>query len=344
MNHSVQTVLVAASVAAFALLGCNKEKSPAATAQTTGAGSSDVVATYAGKSLTMAELDQRISDELFQTRRNALEQIVLEDLVKMEAEKRGMTEEQLLKEEIEKKVPPPSDEQIAQFWEQVKAQLPPDAKLEDYRERIVGQLTRPQQQERAREYFTELRNNAKVEIKLAQPLPPKKEVEATGPSKGPKDAPITIVEFSDFQCPFCGRAASTVDQVLEAYPGKIQLFFRHFPLDFHKQAPKASEAAMCAGEQNKFWEYHDVLFKNQDKLMPEDLTRHAEGLGLDSAKFNECLNSNKYAATVQKDLEAGKKLGVTGTPAFFINGRMISGAQPIEEFKRVIDTELGEKK
>ncbi|HYX91450.1 MAG TPA: thioredoxin domain-containing protein, partial [Myxococcaceae bacterium] len=144
----------------------------------------------------------------------------------------------------------------------------------------------------------------------------------------------------DFQCPFCSRAAGTVGQVLENYPGKVRVVFRHFPLEFHKQAPKAAEAAMCAQEQGKFWEYHDLLFKNQDKLMPEDLKQHAQALGMDMAKFDQCFSSGKYAEVVKKDMEAGQKAGVTGTPAFFINGMMISGAQPIDEFKRLIDAEL----
>ena len=116
--------------------------------------------------------------------------------------------------------------------------------------------------------------------------------------------------------------------------------FRHFPLEFHKKAPKAAEAALCANEQGKFWEFHDQLFKNQQKLEVDELKEHAKALGLDAAKFDECLDSGKIAAQVKEDTAAGKKVGVTGTPAFFINGVMLSGAQPIEEFKGVIDAEL----
>jgi protein-disulfide isomerase len=165
-------------------------------------------------------------------------------------------------------------------------------------------------------------------------------VAAEGPARGPDNAPITIVEFSDFQCPYCSRASATVDEVLNAYPGKIRLVFRHYPLPFHAEAPKASEASMCANEQGKFWEYHDVLFKNQQQLAVADLKNHASAIGLDAAKFAECLDSGKNASVVEKDMEAGKKVGVNGTPAFFINGIMLSGAQPIEEFKAVIDSEL----
>ena len=330
-----------AALAAASLLatGCNKERSPAAAA---GAkqGDDTVVATYSGKSVTLKELDDRLGNRLFEVRRDGLEQMILQDLVDMEAKKKNMTAEQYLKAEIDEKTPPPSEEEMQKFWEQVKPQLPPDATYEQYKDRIAMQLSRPKQQERMRQILTDLKQKANVEVKLTAPMPPKKEVAATGPSKGPEKAPVTIVEFSDFQCPFCSRAAGTVAQVLENYPGKVRVVFRNFPLEFHKQAPKAAEAAMCAQEQGKFWEYHDVLFKNQDKLMPEDLKQHAQALGMDMAKFDQCFSSGKYAEVVKKDMEAGQKAGVTGTPAFFINGMMISGAQPIDEFKRLIDAEL----
>ena len=127
---------------------------------------------------------------------------------------------------------------------------------------------------------------------------------------------------------------------MEQYAGKVRLVFRHFPLDFHEKAPKAAEASLCANEQKKFWEFHDVMFKNQEKLSIDDLKGHATSIGLDAAKFGECLDSGKMKKTVDEDMAAGKKVGVSGTPAFFINGTMLSGAQPIEAFKEVIDAEL----
>jgi protein-disulfide isomerase len=127
------------------------------------------------------------------------------------------------------------------------------------------------------------------------------------------------------------------------YAGKVRLVFRNFPLPFHSKAPKAAEAGLCANEQGKFWEMHDQMFGNQQALSPDDLKASAKKLGLDSAKFDSCLDSSKYAAQVKKDAEAGKEAGVSGTPAFFINGRMISGAQPFEKFKEIIDQELAGK-
>ncbi|MEM6454225.1 MAG: DsbA family protein [Acidobacteriota bacterium] len=157
---------------------------------------------------------------------------------------------------------------------------------------------------------------------------------------GDKDALVTIIEFSDFQCPYCSRVNPTIEQVKAKYGDKIALVFRHFPLSFHAEAPKASEAALCADDQGKFWEMHDALFADQQNLKVDGLRAKAEGLQLDMAAFNACLDSSKYAETVQRDLREGSAVGVSGTPAFFINGRFLSGAAPLENFTTIIDDEL----
>ena len=163
-----------------------------------------------------------------------------------------------------------------------------------------------------------------------------------------KNAPVTIVEFSDFQCPFCERFASqTFDRIKTDYvdTGKVRFVYRDFPLEaIHNDARKSAEAAQCAHEQEKFWEYHDKLFENQDALSFDDLKEYAQDAGLDTDKFNDCLDNEKYKDEVQKDLDDGEKYGVTGTPAFFINGKLLSGAQPFENFKAVIETELAKSK
>jgi protein-disulfide isomerase len=167
-------------------------------------------------------------------------------------------------------------------------------------------------------------------------------VTATGPSKGPENAPITIVEFSDFQCPYCARAEPTVKDLmeLEKYKGKIRLVYRDYPLEFHKLAPKASEAAHCAGDQGKYWEMHGRLFAATPKLEVTDLKAYARELALDAGRFDKCLDSGEKAKVVADHFKAGADAGVRGTPAFFINGRLISGAQPLEAFKTIIDAEL----
>ncbi len=160
------------------------------------------------------------------------------------------------------------------------------------------------------------------------------------PSKGPKDALITIVAFSEFQCPFCARVEPTLDKVMETYPGKIRLVWRDFPLPFHQDATPAAIVARVAGEQGKFWEMHDKLFENQRKLDRASLEQYAQELGLNVAKVEAALDEKKYESQIKADLEMGQKIGVRGTPAFFINGTFLSGAQPFEAFKARIDQQL----
>ena len=160
------------------------------------------------------------------------------------------------------------------------------------------------------------------------------------PFIGPEDAQVTIVEFSDFECPFCSRAYETVYEIKEAYEGQVKIVFKNFPLSFHANAQKAAEASECAYDQGKFWEMHDIMFENQDALSVDDLKSYAEELGLDTEAFNECLDSGAKETAVSEDFEAGNEVGVTGTPAFFINGIELVGAQPYEAFQAIIDGEL----
>ena len=160
------------------------------------------------------------------------------------------------------------------------------------------------------------------------------------PSKGPKNAPVQIVEFSDFECPFCGRVVPTIKQIMDAYPGKVRISFKQFPLPFHKNAPGASEAALAAHAQGKFWDMHDKLFEDNKNLTREAFEKHAQEIGLNLAKFKADLDSKKFEAAVKADVEYGQKVGRFGTPTFFINGRKVSGAMPFDNFKQIIDEEL----
>jgi protein-disulfide isomerase len=307
-----------------------------------------VVATYGtGQKITMKQVDEAVADELadlekkkFQARKQTIDRMILENLVKAEAAKKGMKEEEWIKAEIESKIPDPSEEEMADFFAKNQDKMPPGSTLETIKPQLVGFMKQQKGRDVAAKVFDDLKKANNVNVTFKEPPKPKKQVDAKGPSKGPEGAKVTIVEFSDFQCPFCSRAIGTVDQVMEQYAGKVRLVFRQFPLDFHDKAPKAAQAALCANEQGKFWEMHDAMFKNQGKLDPEDLKATALGLGVDATKFNECLDSNRMKKAVDDDTEAGKKVGVNGTPAFFINGTMLSGAQPLEAFKEVIDAEL----
>src|SRR5262249_6643234 len=184
----------------------------------------------------------------------------------------------------------------------------------------------------------ELRQKNGVKV-LIEPM--RVAVDAKGaPIRGNVNAPVTIVEFSDFQCPFCARARPTVNQVRETYKDRVRVLFRNFPLQMHAQATKAAEAAGCAGEQGKFWEMHDWMFANQGTLQVPDLKQHAADIGMKADDFNSCLDSGRHAADWQQGLTDGSRYGVTGTPAFFINGRPLMGAQPFQNFAQVIDDEL----
>jgi len=159
---------------------------------------------------------------------------------------------------------------------------------------------------------------------------------------GGENAEVEIVEFSDFECSFCSRAVSTVKQILSEYGDRVRIVYRDFPLGFHANAQKAAEAAECADEQGRFWEYHDKLFENQRSLGVANLKRYASELGLDTPAFDECLDSNAMADEVKADFADGQAAGVSGTPTFFVNGNIVVGAQPFEAFKQIIDQELGE--
>ena len=341
-----------AALAALALFGCNQD--PASTG--TGGGSvsaaaaenpNQPVAKYNDVTITLKMVDDKIAGQLKQLekqklemRQKAAENMVIEALAKAEAAKLGQTDEQWVKAQIDQAMaalPQPSDAEIQKVWDDNKAQMPPGSTLETMRPQIIQFLQKDQGGEAVRKLFDGMKAKANYQLLLEEP---RVTVAATGPSKGPADAKITIVEFSDFECPFCGKAEDSVTQVMEKYAGKVRIVFRHFPLSFHPNAPKAAEASMCANEQGKFWEMHKVLFANRSALTVEDLKKHASSLGLDQAKFNECLDGNKMKSYVEADTKAGGDVGVSGTPAFFINGKLLSGAQPFSEFEKVIEAEL----
>ncbi|GHH02582.1 thioredoxin domain-containing protein [Comamonas sp. JC664] len=160
------------------------------------------------------------------------------------------------------------------------------------------------------------------------------------PIAGPEDALVTLVEFSDYECPFCARGNTTVKQLQERYGDRLRVVMKHHPLAMHPRARPAALAALAAGEQGKFWEMHEVLFANARALGEEDLERHARGVGLDIARWNRDRADPRLAERVQQDEALALKLGATGTPAFFVNGRFISGAQPLDVFAGVVDEEL----
>ena len=342
-----------AALAAFVLAcACSK---PSATASSTsgatgGTAPDRVVATYNGGKITAGELEKEarpqiadLENKMYQARKQALEQMAMERIVKAEAAKANQSEQEYIKKRIEEApVQQPTEAQQRQFYDRLKSggQIPPDATFESLKDRISQALVNQQRQSQMQKVVAELQKQANLKIDLPQP---RVQVAAEGPARGPKEAPVTIVEFSDFECPYCGAAHDTVEQVMTTYPGKVRLVYRQFPLSFHPHAAKAAEASLCAADQGKFWEYHDVLFKNQKKLEPTELKAHASEVGLDGQKFGQCLDSGDKKKAVDADQQAGLAAGVGGTPAFFINGIFLNGAQPIDEFKKVIDGELASR-
>jgi protein-disulfide isomerase len=291
----------------------------------------------------LKQLDQQYQEQVYELKRRSLEGMIQKQVFEAKAKASGTTVEELIDREVIGKIPDPSEEEVKSLYGNAVAQgqkLPP---LDQVKPNIVRFIKNQRGQEVLAKHYDVLRKEMGVEVLLPAYLPPKVEVAATGPSKGPEDAPVTIVEFSDFQCPYCVRAEESVKQVLAAYPDKVRLVYRDYPLPGHALAPKASEAAHCAGDQGKYWEMHDRLFASEGKLEVEKLKGYAKDVGLDAAKFDKCLDSGEKAQVVAFHKKAGEDASVNGTPAFFINGRLVSGAQSVETFKQIIDAELKEK-
>ena len=289
----------------------------------------------------LAQLDQQFQEQKYQLRKNALESMLRQRAFDEKAKAKGLKgRDELVNEEIVAKIPEPSDDEIRALYERAKAggqQLPP---LDQVKPDIARFIKNQKGQAALAEYYEGLKKDMGIEMLLPPYEPPKVQVAATGPAKGPENAPITIVEFSDYECPYCVRAEGTVKDVLAAYPGKIRLVYRDYPLPMHPKAPKAAEAAHCAEDQGKYWEMHDKLFASNPKLEVADLKAAARDVGLDGGKFDQCLDSGEKAKVVEMHKKAGDEAGVSGTPAFFINGHPLSGAQPLDAFKAIIDQEL----
>jgi protein-disulfide isomerase len=306
--------------------------------------SAPVVAVVNGKEITEPEVLDRVRGELskleaqmYEVRRNGAEELISEYLLEQTARSRGLTRDQLLQQEVDSKVGEVTDKEVDNFYAANQARI--RKPLAEVRAQILNYLQQNKLTEARRIYLKGLRDKAQVKVYLTPPIV---EVSAEdAPFKGPADAPITIVEFSDFQCTYCKRVVGVLDQVLERYPDKVRLAFRDFPIaNIHPQAEKAAEAAHCAAEQGKFWEFHDLLFEKQDAIPTTNFADHAKALGLEVTTFQTCIDGGKYQEKVERNYAAGVKAGVSGTPAFFINGRLLSGAQPLEAFKTVIDEEL----
>ena len=280
---------------------------------------------------------QPLRTQEYEIKRKALDNLIEQKMLEAAAKKKGLTTEKLLDQEVNAKIPDPSDAELEGYYVGLKVKSP----FAEVKTQLKDGYKQAKIQQARQDYLKSLRADSKVVVLLSAP---RVEV-AYDPARmrGNPKAPVMIVEFSDYQCPYCHNVEPTVAQVLAKYGDKVSLSYRDFPLtQIHSQAMISAVASRCALEQGKFWEYHDQLF-TASKLEKDDLIGYARDLKLDDKQFGSCLTGEKYKADIEKDLQEGRKAGVNGTPGFFINGVFLNGAQGQDAFARIVDDELSRK-
>ena len=281
----------------------------------------------------------RLLQQLYETRRRVLDIVVGEHLVEREARARGLTKRELLEAEVAPRVRPVTDAEIDRVYERNRDAFEGRTR-EEMGPEIRAAIEQQRPAEALHEFMRELRERADDVVVLLDPPRQAIDVLPDDPARGPADAAVVIVEFSDFQCPYCRRATQTLSELLERYDGKIRFVYKDYPLPRHTEAFKAAEAANCAHEQGRFWAFHDLLFARQDALDIESLKTYADELGLDANRFDQCLDEGRYRTQVQEDLQIGRRYGVSSTPTMFINGRAVMGAVPLATLDAIIQEEL----
>jgi protein-disulfide isomerase len=331
------------------------EQSASAQASSSGPSNPDqVVAEVGGKAITLKDVDAkweefdaaeraRIVQAMYQNRRNMLDLIVGDRLIETAAAAAGQPVAAFLEQDGVKRLPMITETEVAAFYEQNKERAQ-GRTLDQLRGEIKPYLEERRRQQARAMLVEELKAKSGGSVKVMLD-PPRYTVPTSDedPVRGNPAAPVTIVEFSDYQCPFCARVNPTLDRVRQTYGDKVKIVFKDFPLGNHPQAPKAAEAARCAGEQSKYWEMHDAMFANQRALDVPALKQTARAIGLNGATFDQCLDSGKWAAAVSSGTALGEKMGVNSTPTLYINGRAVIGAMPFENFKAIIDEELARR-
>jgi len=306
-----------------------------------------VVAKFGDQVITASELENlagpslvALRQQIYDTEVSKLEAEIYQRLVQKAAAAAGMTEGEYLRSRIDEMVGEPDEGEIVKLMSQYRSQLAEDDA--QARAQVVQVLVQREKQQRSQELRKVLFAEAGVEILLE---PPRVEVaiaEGT-PSRGPVDAPIVLIEYTDFQCPFCTRVQPTLNELMKRYDGQIRHVFKNLPLPMHKEAQLAGAASLCARDQGKFWEYHDWLFANQRQLNRDSMIAEAGELGMDTEVFATCIDEGTYLPVVRADMAEAQSFGITGTPGFLINGRVVTGAVPIENFEAIIDDELARK-
>ncbi len=310
-----------------------------------GPASSAAAATLDGRTITIGELDDYIREQLFsqatsernpaklyEVRSSTLKGMIDELILENAAAAANLSSEDFLKQQAEA-TGEVSEDEIAAFYDENIERMG-ERDLDEVRDDISAYLT----QQRVATIVADLRDQAAAEILLE---PARVEVEAIGPSKGPDDAIVTLIEFSDFQCPYCKRVVPTIEQIVAKYPTQVRFVFRNLPLNrIHSRAQPAAEAAACAGKQGDFWGYHDLIFENNRALSDEDFEGHASELGLEMEAFRQCVQNRETQQIVDTDLAAAESLQISGTPSFMVNGIPMHGALSLETLSEAIDAEI----
>lgn len=330
---------LAGLLAALLVTGCAKAENR---------GAADVLAQLGDQSITRSQIEGQIADQLarmdheyrlerHELIRRTLEQTVRERLLRAEAEAQGVTLEQLAAQ-IQAGVTVTDAD--ARQWYEVNHRSLGDRSYEDLAPRIHEFLVNTERQKAMNDFARKLERDNDVLYHL-EPFRAELDLEGA-PSHGPADAPITLVEFSDFECPFCGSFVQTLKELEETYANKLRVVYRQYPLEaIHPHAFKAAEASLCAQEQGRFWEMHDLMFEEQDRLDVAALKEKATRLGLEQEDFTACLDSGRMADRVRQDMREGDRLGIEGTPAVFVNGIPVpGGAAPYAMLAGIIDDEL----
>ena len=299
-----------------------------------------VIAEVGGVKITMAELEQEESAKLlaphyqyYQAETKALNDLIDKRLIEQKAKSENLTVEQLVERDINSQVNDPTEDQVKVYYEGLDTDQPYEA----VRGKIVEQVRNKRIAKARAAYVKALRAQTAVVVTLA---PPRTNVETQNAQRlGPEKAPVTLVEFADYECPYCQKVAPDVKRLQADLGDKVAFVFKDFPLTNHARAEKAAEASRCASKQGKYWEFHDELFHSKE-LDVDQLKAQAEALKLNTAEFDKCLDSGEMAAAVERDHKEGLRLGINGTPSFFINGHFLSGATDYATLLQVIDQQL----
>jgi protein-disulfide isomerase len=302
-------------------------------------------ATINGERITSGDIEDALrpliaaaQEQVYDMRKQALDSKINDMLLEQEAQKRKITAKAVYESEVVPKVKKVTEEEARKFYEENKAKI--NATYEQVKPQIIQHLQSLEVRKTEAAYAQDLRKAATIQVFLTEPESPVYSVATDDqPSKGNSAAVVTIVEFTDYQCPSCAKTQPLLEEVASEYGDKVRLVARDFPLDQHANAAKAAEAAEAAREQGKYWEYVAILFKNQDALQVEKLKEYASQLGLDRAKFDQALDSGKFSDKVSRDLSDGNKLGVNATPTVFINGKRIKDKSR-ESLKAAIEAAL----